>query len=76
MRRLQANLAYLASQADAKKRPPGSMPAAPVIMVPPPHLSEVHDLYKKLNSLFPGAAQVNAAKNAASGSVNQQQNVG
>ena len=57
MRRLQANLSYLASIADAKKKVNGVMPVGPAIMVPPPHLNEVHDLYKKLNQLFPEASQ-------------------
>jgi hypothetical protein len=57
MRRLQANLAYLAAIADAKKKAAGSIPAAPAIMAPPSHLSEVRDLYKKLNAMFPGASQ-------------------
>ena len=57
MRRLQANLSYLASIADAKKKVNGVMPVGPAIMVPPPHLNEVHDLYRKLNQLFPEASQ-------------------
>lgn len=57
MRRLQANLSYLASIADAKKKPQGQIPIGPAIMIPPPHLQEVHDLYKKLNQLFPEASQ-------------------
>lgn len=54
MRRLQANLAYLAAIADAKKKAAGSVPAAPAIMAPPSHLSDVRELYKKLNALFAG----------------------
>ncbi len=57
MRRLQANLAYLAAIADAKKKAAGSIPATPAIMAPPPQLSEVKELYKKLNSLFLGGGQ-------------------
>jgi hypothetical protein len=57
MRRLQANLAYLASMADAKKKSAGPLPAGPAIMIPPTHLTSVHDLYKKLNQLFPEASQ-------------------
>lgn len=56
MRRLQANLAYLAAIADAKKKA-GAVPSGPAIMVPPPHMPQVHDLYKKLNALFPEAGQ-------------------
>lgn len=57
MRRLQANLSYLATIADAKKKVNGTIPLGPAIMIPPPHLTEVHDLYKKLNQLFPEASQ-------------------
>lgn len=57
MRRLQANLAYLAALADAKKKAAGSIPAAPAIMAPPSHLAEVRELYKKLNILFPNVSQ-------------------
>lgn len=57
MRRLQANLSYLATIADAKKKMNGTLPLGPAIMIPPPHLQEVHDLYKKLNQLFPEASQ-------------------
>ncbi|KIW66280.1 hypothetical protein PV04_08478 [Phialophora macrospora] len=57
MRRLQANLSYLAAIADAKKKANGALPAGPAIMIPPPHLPQVTELYKKLNSLFPEAAQ-------------------
>ena len=62
MRRLQANLSYLAAFADPKKRASGQLPPAPVIMMPPPHLNDVADLYKKLNSLFPNAAQNSVQK--------------
>jgi hypothetical protein len=57
MRRLQANLSYLANIADAKKKPQGQIPVGPAIMNPPPHLQEAHELYKKLNQLFPEASQ-------------------
>ncbi|OCT47269.1 hypothetical protein CLCR_02621 [Cladophialophora carrionii] len=57
MRRLQANLSYLAAIADAKKKVNGALPAGPAIMIPPPHLPQVAELYKKLNALFPDAAQ-------------------
>lgn len=57
MRRLQANLSYLAAIADAKKKASGSLPSGPAIMIPPPHLTGVQDLYKKLNQLFPEASQ-------------------
>ena len=57
MRRLQANLSYLAAIADAKKKVNGSLPLGPAIMIPPPHLKEVHQLYTRLNELFPEAGQ-------------------
>jgi hypothetical protein len=57
MRRLQANLSYLATIADAKKKANGPLPVGPAILIPPPHLQEVHDLYKRLNQLFPEASQ-------------------
>ncbi|EXJ80624.1 hypothetical protein A1O3_06908 [Capronia epimyces CBS 606.96] len=74
MRRLQANLAYLAAIADAKKKA-GTLPSGPAIMIPPPHLPQVHDLYKKLNALFPeaGHSAVNKAVAYAAGQ-NQSQN--
>ena len=57
MRRLQANLSYLATIADAKKKPNGPVMVGPQIMIPPPYLQKVHDLYKKLNQLYPEASQ-------------------
>ena len=62
MRRLQANLSYLAAIADAKKKVNGALPVGPAIMIPPPHLPQVTELYKKLNTLFPEAAQSNLNK--------------
>lgn len=62
MRRLQANLAYLAAIADAKKKAAGSVPVAPAIMAPPPHLVAVRELYKQLNALFLGAGQTSPNK--------------
>ncbi|KAL9623547.1 MAG: hypothetical protein Q9160_002228 [Pyrenula sp. 1 TL-2023] len=52
MKRLQANLAYLAAVADRNKR--NTMPNGPQIMAPPQHLKSIYDLYKKLIALFPG----------------------
>ena len=74
MRRLQANLSYLATIADAKKKSSGSLPAGPAILIPPPHLTAVHDLYKKLNQLFPEASQstINKAMAFASAQSNKQ----
>lgn len=53
MRRLQANLAYLATIADRAKKSGGVAPQAPAIMTPPPNVPAVHNLYTKLNELFP-----------------------
>lgn len=66
MRRLQANLAYLAAIADAKKKAAGTVPTTPAIMAPPTHLSEVHDLYKRLSVLFPIPAQSVSNKSVSS----------
>jgi hypothetical protein len=69
MRRLQANLAYLATVADKGKKSGGVVPPAPAIMTPPPNLPAVNDLYTKLNELFPRAAQgtANANQSGAQG---------
>jgi hypothetical protein len=53
MRRLQANLAYLATIADRAKKSGGVPPPAPAIVTPPPHLPSMNELYKKLNDLLP-----------------------
>ncbi|KAL4998422.1 hypothetical protein BDV10DRAFT_167016 [Aspergillus recurvatus] len=63
MRRLQANLAYLATVADKGKKSGGVVPPAPAIMTPPPNLPAVNDLYAKLNELFPRVAQGTANPN-------------
>lgn len=54
MRRLQANLGYLASIADRHKKP-GGVPPAPAIMTPPPSLPSLKEPYAKLAELFRGA---------------------
>lgn len=59
MRRLQANLAYLATIADRAKKSGGVAPQAPAIMTPPPNLPAVHELYARLNELFPGTGKAN-----------------
>ncbi|KIX03529.1 uncharacterized protein Z518_07082 [Rhinocladiella mackenziei CBS 650.93] len=74
MRRLQANLSYLAAIADAKKKVTGALPTGPAILVPPPHLPQVHDLYKKLNALFPEAGQSAINKAMAHAAQSQNQN--
>jgi hypothetical protein len=60
MRRLQANLAYLATLADRAKKTGAAAPQAPAIMTPPPHLTSINELYVKLNELFPGAPRGSA----------------
>lgn len=62
MRRLQANLAFLAAIADASRKATGNRPMGPAIMVPPPHLTTVHPLYQKLGALFPEASQTTLNK--------------
>ncbi|KKK19510.1 hypothetical protein P175DRAFT_0444324 [Aspergillus ochraceoroseus IBT 24754] len=57
MRRLQANLAYLAHVADRPKKAGGVVPTAPAYMTPPPNMPAINELYTKLNELFPRAAQ-------------------
>ena len=53
MRRLQANLAYLATIADRAKKSGGVPPPAPAIMTPPPNVPSMVEVYNKLNELFP-----------------------
>ncbi|OOG00578.1 hypothetical protein ASPCADRAFT_202421 [Aspergillus carbonarius ITEM 5010] len=57
MRRLQANLGYLATIADRAKKSGGVPPAAPAIMSPPPNMPSMNEIYNKLNELFPRIAQ-------------------
>ena len=56
MRRLQVNLAYLASMADSNKKKPGApaLPTSPAILIPPPDMPDLVPLYKDLQGLFPG----------------------
>ncbi|KIW23974.1 uncharacterized protein PV07_09715 [Cladophialophora immunda] len=75
MRRLQANLSYLAAIADAKKKVNGALPLGPAIMIPPPHLPQVNELYKKLNALFPEASH-SAINKAIAQAAAQSQNAG
>lgn len=52
MRRVQANLAYLAPRADShhgQRTPPG-----PAYMSPPPQMTGLQEKYGQLKSLFPG----------------------
>ena len=69
MRRVQANLAYLAAIADRAHKPPEKIPARPAIMDTLPSiqgnqmsessLSELKDLYKSLKDLYAGIAPAN-----------------
>ena len=58
MRRLQANLAYLAAMADRSHKP-GPIPTSPAIMTAPPEMPLLIEPYKKLLALFPGAKLMN-----------------
>ncbi|CRG90840.1 hypothetical protein PISL3812_07886 [Talaromyces islandicus] len=55
MRRLQANLAYLATIADRSKKPGNAVPPGPQILTPPPNVPGMEELYARLNELFPEA---------------------
>lgn len=66
MRRLQANLAYLAPRADAQqmsKAPPG-----PAHMSGPPHMPQLQKKYEQLRELFPGWGGLEARAAQATGS--------
>lgn len=75
LRRVQANLAYLAPRADvhqAQKAPPG-----PAHMSPPAHMPQLQPKYEQLRELFPGWPGLDnrMAQNAAgSPRTNQQPN--
>ncbi|KAJ5174244.1 uncharacterized protein N7482_000121 [Penicillium canariense] len=69
MRRLQANLAYLATIADRAKKSGGVAPQAPAIMTPPPLLPAVHDLYTKLNELFPRSGKASTPQKLSPGTM-------
>ncbi|KAI9811075.1 MAG: hypothetical protein M1827_005657 [Pycnora praestabilis] len=55
MRRLQANLAYLAAIADRSHKPASAIPPSPAILDAPPHLPTLAITYAKLKELFPDA---------------------
>ncbi|RAK77882.1 uncharacterized protein BO72DRAFT_98310 [Aspergillus fijiensis CBS 313.89] len=57
MRRLQANLGYLATVADRAKKSGGVAPGGPAIMTPPPHMPSMADLYNRLSELCPRSTQ-------------------
>lgn len=54
MRRLQANLSYLAAHAEKEKKPDQPVPPGPAIMTVPTSPAAVVDMYTKLQGLFPG----------------------
>ncbi|EMD66510.1 hypothetical protein COCSADRAFT_35021 [Bipolaris sorokiniana ND90Pr] len=54
MRRLQANLAYLAQNAEKVPKPGQQMQPGPAIMSVPPSHVDLAKLYTKLQELFPG----------------------
>lgn len=54
MRRLQANLAFLAQSAENKPKPGQPTQPGPAIMVAPASPPELVELYKTLQSLYPG----------------------
>jgi hypothetical protein len=71
LRRVQANLAYLAPRADAQqamKAPPG-----PAHMTPPAHMPQLQSKYEALRELFPGwpGNDARMAQNAGSPRTNQ-----
>ena len=72
MRRLQANLSYLATVADAKKKAAGNAPAVPQIMVAPPHLDSMKPAYEKLATLFSMTPQ-HSVNRSVSSTPNQPQ---
>ena len=73
MRRLQSNLAYLASIADRSHKPPNAIPACPAIMDPPPNvpgnaISEegmggLRKMYEELKGLYGGVGTGSAGSN-------------
>ncbi|GME27390.1 hypothetical protein BKCO1_3700057 [Neofusicoccum parvum] len=54
MRRLQANLSYLASFADHTQNPHKPVPPGPAIMTIPASPQALAEMYTKLGTLFPG----------------------
>ena len=54
MRRLQANLSYLATTAERAHKPTHAIPPGPAIMSVPATPPALAELYTKLQGLFPG----------------------
>ena len=57
MRRLQANLGYLATIADRAKKSGGVPPPAPSITTPPPNMPALNGPYARLSELCPKGSQ-------------------
>ena len=57
MRRLQANLGYLATIADRAKKSGGVPPSAPSITTPPPNMPTLNEPYARLSELCPKGSQ-------------------
>ncbi len=55
MRRLQANLAYLAAVADRVYKPAKDVPTSPAVMEAPANSPALEALYSELRDLFPNA---------------------
>jgi len=60
MRRLQANLAFLAQNAEKHTKPNQAILPGPAIMNPPSSPEQLVTLYNKLKTLFPGWAGAQA----------------
>lgn len=67
MRRLQANLSYLANIAERAKKPGNAAPQAPAILTPPSNVPAVNELYNKLNELFPKSSQTGTPQKLSPG---------
>ena len=75
MRRLQANLAYLANVADRNHKPGNVVPQFPAIMEPPTHegassekgKESLREIYARLKELWPEYKGRPAAPNSAGG---------
>lgn len=67
MRRLQANLSYLANIAERAKKPGSAAPQAPAILTPPFNVPAVNELYNKLNELFPRSNQAGTPQKLSPG---------
>ena len=85
LRRMQANLAYLASLAERHQKPNSQQPPWPQIMTAPPGDEKLAAMYSRLQALFPqwrvqqqrmAAAQAMQAQQAAGGAQGMQNSSG